>query len=52
MVGAMFQFLRDDGRLCLNVPLDKNKGGQQSVGGFHDNRKEDRIQISFHHHLE
>lgn len=22
---------RDDGRLCLNVPLDKNKGGQQSV---------------------
>lgn len=27
-----FEFLRDDGRLCLNVPLDKNKGGQQSVG--------------------
>lgn len=27
-----FRFLRDDGRLCLNVPLDKNKGGQQSVG--------------------
>ena len=27
-----FNFLRDDGRLCLNVPLDKNKGGQQSVG--------------------
>ncbi|MDQ3930517.1 MAG: site-specific DNA-methyltransferase [Chloroflexota bacterium] len=23
--------LKDDGRLCLNVPLDKNKGGQQSV---------------------
>jgi site-specific DNA-methyltransferase (adenine-specific) len=22
---------KDDGRLCLNVPLDKNKGGQQSV---------------------
>jgi site-specific DNA-methyltransferase (adenine-specific) len=22
---------RDDGRFCLNVPLDKNKGGQQSV---------------------
>jgi site-specific DNA-methyltransferase (adenine-specific) len=22
---------RPDGRLCLNVPLDKNKGGQQSV---------------------
>lgn len=27
-----FDFLRDDGRLCLNVPLDKNKGRQQSVG--------------------
>ena len=26
-----FQWLRDDGRLCLNIPLDKNKGGQQSV---------------------
>lgn len=27
-----FEWLQDDGRLCLNVPLDKNKGGQQSVG--------------------
>jgi len=27
-----FNFLKDDGRFCLNVPLDKNKGGQQSVG--------------------
>ncbi len=26
-----FEFLRSDGRLCLNIPLDKNKGGQQSV---------------------
>lgn len=25
-------FLKDDGRFCLNIPLDKNKGGQQSVG--------------------
>jgi len=22
---------KEDGRLCLNIPLDKNKGGQQSV---------------------
>ena len=22
---------KDDGRLCLNIPLDKNKGGQQSI---------------------
>ena len=27
-----FNFLKADGRFCLNVPLDKNKGGQQSVG--------------------
>jgi site-specific DNA-methyltransferase (adenine-specific) len=26
-----YDWLKDDGRLCLNVPLDKNKGGQQSV---------------------
>ncbi|GIU81001.1 MAG: hypothetical protein KatS3mg006_0065 [Pyrinomonadaceae bacterium] len=22
-----FDFLKDDGRFCLNIPLDKNKGG-------------------------
>lgn len=27
-----FNWLKDDGRFCLNVPLDKNRGGQQSVG--------------------
>ncbi|HET6451348.1 MAG TPA: site-specific DNA-methyltransferase [Spirochaetia bacterium] len=27
-----FGWLREDGRLCLNIPLDKNKDGQQSVG--------------------
>lgn len=26
-----YKFLKDDGRFCLNIPLDKNKGGQQSV---------------------
>jgi site-specific DNA-methyltransferase (adenine-specific) len=26
-----YKLLKDDGRLCLNIPLDKNKGGQQSV---------------------
>ncbi|MGB9699285.1 MAG: DNA-methyltransferase [Thermodesulfobacteriota bacterium] len=26
-----YKVLKDDGRLCLNIPLDKNKGGQQSV---------------------
>jgi len=25
-------WLRPDGRFCLNIPLDKNKGGQKSVG--------------------
>ena len=27
-----FHWLRSDGRFCLNIPLDKNKGGQQHVG--------------------
>ena len=27
-----FSWLKEDGRLCLNIPLDKNKDGQQSVG--------------------
>ncbi|MGB8309425.1 MAG: site-specific DNA-methyltransferase [Methanoregula sp.] len=27
-----FRWLRKDGRFCLNIPLDKNKGGRQSVG--------------------
>lgn len=26
-----FKLSKEDGRLCLNIPLDKNKGGQQSV---------------------
>lgn len=26
-----YQLAKEDGRFCLNIPLDKNKGGQQSV---------------------
>lgn len=26
-----YKWIKNDGRLCLNIPLDKNKGGQQSV---------------------
>jgi site-specific DNA-methyltransferase (adenine-specific) len=26
-----YRVTRPDGRLCMNIPLDKNKGGQQSV---------------------
>ncbi len=26
-----YELTKDDGRFCLNIPLDKNKGGQQSV---------------------
>jgi site-specific DNA-methyltransferase (adenine-specific) len=26
-----YRLSRPDGRLCMNIPLDKNKGGQQSV---------------------
>jgi len=28
-----YDLLKDDGRMCLNIPLDKNKGGKQSVYG-------------------
>jgi site-specific DNA-methyltransferase (adenine-specific) len=27
-----YDLAKDDGRFCLNIPLDKNKGGQQAVG--------------------
>lgn len=27
-----FQWTKNQGRFCLNIPLDKNKGGQKSVG--------------------
>nr|MDO8086396.1 site-specific DNA-methyltransferase [Candidatus Sigynarchaeum springense] len=30
-LGKAYAVLKDDGRACLNIPLDKNKGGQQSV---------------------
>ncbi|MFA3783044.1 site-specific DNA-methyltransferase [Melioribacteraceae bacterium 4301-Me] len=26
-----YKLVKNDGRFCLNIPLDKNKGGQQSV---------------------
>ncbi len=26
-----YRLIKEDGRFCLNIPLDKNKGGQQSV---------------------
>ena len=28
----ILEWLKEDGRFCLNIPLDKNKDGQQSVG--------------------
>ena len=27
-----YNWLKADGRMCLNIPLDKNKGGHQSMG--------------------
>ncbi len=30
-ISKAFEITKPDGRFCLNVPLDKNKGGQQSV---------------------
>jgi len=42
-----YEWLKDDGRFCLNVPLDKNKGGQQSVGADITNIAK---QIGFKYH--
>jgi site-specific DNA-methyltransferase (adenine-specific) len=42
-----YEWLKDDGRFCLNVPLDKNKGGQQSVGADMTNLAK---QIGFNYH--
>ncbi len=28
----LYQWTNDTGRLCLNIPLDTNKGGQKSIG--------------------
>jgi len=30
-LSRVHSFMNEDGRMCLNIPLDKNKGGQQSV---------------------
>lgn len=30
-ISKCYLLAKDDGRFCLNIPLDKNKGGQQSV---------------------
>jgi site-specific DNA-methyltransferase (adenine-specific) len=30
-VSKCYKLVKSDGRFCLNIPLDKNKGGQQSV---------------------
>lgn len=30
-ISKCYDLAKDDGRFCLNIPLDKNKGGQQSV---------------------
>jgi site-specific DNA-methyltransferase (adenine-specific) len=42
-----FEWLKDDGRFCLNIPLDKNKGGQQSVGADLTTIAKE---IGFHYH--
>lgn len=30
-LSTVYDLCKEDGRLCLNIPLDKNKGGQQAV---------------------
>jgi site-specific DNA-methyltransferase (adenine-specific) len=42
-----FTLMKSDGRMCLNVPLDKNRGGQQSV--YADTLRLAR-EIGWHYH--
>ncbi|GIV11697.1 MAG: methyltransferase [Fimbriimonadales bacterium] len=42
-----YEWLKPDGRFCLNIPLDKNKGGQQSVGADITTLAK---RIGFHYH--
>jgi site-specific DNA-methyltransferase (adenine-specific) len=43
-----YEWLKDDGRFCLNVPLDKNKGGQQSVGADLTNIAKNIVGFNYH----
>jgi site-specific DNA-methyltransferase (adenine-specific) len=42
-----YSLMKSDGRMCLNVPLDKNRGGQQSV--YADTLRLAR-EIGWHYH--
>ena len=42
-----YKWLKPDGRMCLNIPLDKNKGGHQSVGADITNLAKD---VGFNYH--
>ncbi|MGA2105043.1 MAG: site-specific DNA-methyltransferase [Methanoregula sp.] len=43
-----YKWLKDDGRFCLNIPLDKNKGGQQSVGADLTKIAKDSVGFKYH----
>lgn len=43
-----YAWLKDDGRFCLNIPLDKNKGGQQSVGADLTNIAKKKVKFKYH----
>ena len=48
-----YELAKDDGRFCLNIPLDKNKGGQQAVcADITRIAKKSRLAISRDDYLE
>ena len=48
-----FDLAKGEGRFLLNIPLDKNKGGQKiSWRGYYENRERHRLEISLNNHLE
>ncbi len=49
----VYYWTQDTGRLCLNIPLDKNKGGQKSIGSdITTIAKKSGLAVSFNHSVE
>jgi site-specific DNA-methyltransferase (adenine-specific) len=48
-----YNFAKPDGKLCLNIPIDKNKGGQKSVyADITTMAKKNRLAVSHDDNME
>ncbi len=47
-----YDLARDDGRFCLNIPLDKNKGGTASrLCRYNKYRQKNRLELPLNYYL-